>query len=406
VDWYNDEVLINSPGIYTAAAGDATRVYKYETPRPNEYFLVENRTAMGQDASLPSSGLAVYHCDTLGSNEWEEGTRERHYQVALVQADGHLDLEHGGNRGDTTDLYGAVTGVAVSDTTTPNSRMWDGTGSGLVLSAISPPGTDINFRVGAAGTPDGASMTAETVADTLIPDADPAGARSSLQISAPSVLSALRVELDILHPFIGDLTVRLMGPDGTSIVLHDREGGGADDLHAVYDSAQSGSSLADLLGHPAAGTWTLHIVDNVRRDTGRLNRWRIDVRTRTEDRPLRAESTPGTAIPDEDQRGIEDRIEIDEEGTLRSIRIEVEIQHTFVGDLRVDLVPPSGPVVALHERTGGARDDLFEAYDATTTPTLASLLGGPVKGLWALRVRDTARGDTGTLRRWAIELQR
>lgn len=403
VDWYDARVLINSPVRYTARAGDHTQVLKYETPRATEYFLVENRTAIGRDAALPASGLAVYHCDTLGSNEWEEGTRERHYQVALLQADGHQDLEHAGNRGDATDLFGARTGVVLSDETTPGARMWDGSGSGLLLSDVSAPGPDITFRTGAAPVTTGS--VAETQADVLIPDDDPAGAVSTLEIVAPGQVTGLGVEVDVLHPYVGDLTIQLLSPDGAVATLRSRQGGPADDLHAVYDTDDAGSPLAALTGHPASGTWTLLVTDQARRDTGRLDRWRLAVRTSAVE-TVRGESSPGVAIPDRSPAGVDDAIHLTGGGTVHAARVEVEIRHTFVGDLVVDLVPPTGPVVLLHQRTGGSRDDLVATYDATTTPALQGLVGLPVGGTWTLRVRDTARNDVGRLERWAIEIQR
>jgi M6 family metalloprotease-like protein len=403
VGWYDDTIVINSPGEYVATAGESATLLKFETARPNEYFLVENRTATGRDGALPASGLAVYHCDVLGSNEWEDGTRDRHYQVALVQADGHLDLEHNRNLGDPTDLFGAVAGVALSDTTTPSSRLWDGSGSGLVVRAISTPGAQIRFRTGAETTP----PTGGTVADLLIPDDDPAGARSPLDVAATGVLTGLTVTVDILHPFIGDLQVNLIAPDGTSVRLRDREGGSSDDLHATYDSGRAGSPLAALHGKPAAGRWTLHVVDTARRDTGRLNQWKIDVQTGEGQQPaIDRESRPAVAIPDADPAGVADTITITEQGVLSRAQVEVEIRHPFIGDLTVELAAPSGSVVPLHQRTGGSRDDLVSTYDSTTTPGLGVLTGTPLGGEWTLRVRDTAARDVGRLERWALHLQR
>lgn len=405
VDWYDERVIVNSPGVHTATAGEAARVLKFETPRPNEYFLVENRTAIGRDAALPSSGLAVYHCDTLGSNEWEEGTRERHYQVALLQADGHRDLEHNGNLGDATDLYGARAGIALSDATTPSSRMWDGTDSGLTISEITAPGPQIQFRTGTPEVPAPDPVTT-TVADLLIPDDSPAGARSTITLATAGTLTGLVVSVDILHPYVGDLRVRLLAPDGTAAVLRDKVGGSADDVHDVYDSATPGSPLAVLLGRPAAGAWTLHVVDTARRDTGRLNRWGLVPRVQASAAPVDVQSAPERAIPDADPTGVEDTIVVDQDGTIRQIRVEVEIRHPFVGDLTVDLVPPSGPAVALHQRTGGSRDDLVATFDPSTTPALAGLVGVPLRGPWMVRVRDTAARDVGTLRRWGLHLER
>jgi M6 family metalloprotease-like protein len=148
-----DQVVTLGPGTFEAAHGDYARVLRLGTGPPNEYFMVENRSHLGADTQLPSSGLAIYHCDKLGSNELQEGTAAKHYQCALLQADGHLDLEQGANVGDANDLFPARAGVVVSDSTTPSSRRWDRSGSGLVISDIGAPGQVIQFRVGGPAVP-------------------------------------------------------------------------------------------------------------------------------------------------------------------------------------------------------------------------------------------------------------
>ncbi len=137
-----------NPVMKEARHADYRTVMKYPTDKFNEYFIVENRTKMGLDQHLPSSGLAVYHCDTKGSNELQEGSSTRHYQCALLQADGRMDLEHDNNRGDGGDLYGAISGTALSHATAPSSRQWDNVDSRLVLSQISAPAEVIKFRIG------------------------------------------------------------------------------------------------------------------------------------------------------------------------------------------------------------------------------------------------------------------
>jgi len=109
VGWTTNRIFLLGSGIHTVRHSDYGTVVKYETDRLNEYFLVENRTSKGLDAHLPSSGLAVYHCDRLGSNELQQGTSTRHYQCALLQADGRHDLENN-QPADTSDLFGKTRG--------------------------------------------------------------------------------------------------------------------------------------------------------------------------------------------------------------------------------------------------------------------------------------------------------
>jgi M6 family metalloprotease-like protein len=145
--WCPNRILLFTRGDYEAKHGDYGTALIYETQRLNEYYLVENRSRIGLDAFLPSSGLAVYHCDIKGSNEWQGGSAQSHYQCGLLQADGHFDLEHNLNQGDPNDLFAQMQGEVLSDVTTPSTRMWDGSDSGFYVGDISAPGEKMTFRV-------------------------------------------------------------------------------------------------------------------------------------------------------------------------------------------------------------------------------------------------------------------
>ena len=136
------------PGAYRAIHGDYRTVMIYtRSGSPNEFFLIENRCAMEMDKGLPSSGLAVYHCDTQGSNEWQGGSAVHHYQCGLLQADGSFHLENNMNQGDPGDFFAARPGIVLSDSTVPSTRWWDGTESGLCIADIGAAGETMTFRV-------------------------------------------------------------------------------------------------------------------------------------------------------------------------------------------------------------------------------------------------------------------
>jgi M6 family metalloprotease-like protein len=407
--WPDEVVSLNGPGVFEAAHGDYRRVLRYDTPRPNEYFLVENRSQLGADAQLPDGGLAVYHCDTLGSNEFQDGTAAKHYQCALLQADGHLDLEHGLNVGDPGDLFPAGTGVALSDTTTPSARRWDQAGSGLVVSDIGAPGPTIRFRVGGpAPTPTPPATGAGSAANTavlLIPDNAAEGVESQVELTGSGTISAIRVDADIIHTHVGDLSIALVSPAGQRVVLRDAEGGGADDVHATWTSATS-EGLAGLLGKPFAGRWTLQVTDRAKQDTGRLDRWQIEIEPGVSPPIEVAADVPaeGLAIPDADTVGIASTLVVDAVAVVAAVRVAVDVRHPFIGDLVVELAAPSGPVATLHNRTGDGRGDLRLSYDAANAPALGGFAGLPARGPWTLRIRDLASRDTGRLHAWSLHL--
>ena len=270
VNWTEQEISLNTSGIYEAQHGDYGTILRYTTDKPNEYFLIENRTQLGLDAYLPASGLAVYHCDTMGSNEWQGGTPERHYQCGLLQADGHLDLEKNRNRGDAGDLFGQVHGLALSYATEPSSKEWDRSDSGLSIANITLPGEIVRFEVGQMPP----IITQTVKADLLIPDYQPLGVSSPLEIPQQGKVKKIKVTIDIIHTYIGDLRVELEAPSGQVAMLHNQTGGSQRDLQATYSSDDS---LSMLIGESIQGTWKLHVKDLLRRDTGRLDQWKLEI---------------------------------------------------------------------------------------------------------------------------------
>lgn len=145
--WIGNEVILNDGGLFSAVHGKYGSIHKYLTNKYNEFFIVENRCRMGLDIALPSSGLAVYHCDIKGSNEWQQGTLKKHYQCYLLQADGANHLENNSNEGDSGDLFTEKEGLVLASSTNPSSQHWDGSDSGLIISKVTDPGRVINFRV-------------------------------------------------------------------------------------------------------------------------------------------------------------------------------------------------------------------------------------------------------------------
>lgn len=110
-----------------------------------EYFIIENRQQQGRDASLSGAGLAIWHVDESGDNENEQMTSAQHYECSLEQADGRYDLEHRFNGGDGEDLFEAGRKSSFGNSTSPNSKWWDGSLSGLELSRISEAGQMMTF---------------------------------------------------------------------------------------------------------------------------------------------------------------------------------------------------------------------------------------------------------------------
>lgn len=100
-------------------------------------------------------------------------------------------------------------------------------------------------------------------------------------------------------------------------------------------------------------------------------------------------------------------LEVGEAAPMADLRVNIDIEHTYIGDLVVTLVPPSqasATAVRLHNRSGGATRNLRRSYDKLNAPALAPLAGKSARGTWTLKVEDRARLDVGTIRGFGLEL--
>ena len=95
--------------------------------------------------------------------------------------------------------------------------------------------------------------------------------------------------------------------------------------------------------------------------------------------------------------------------TLTNATVDIDISHTYIGDLVVKLRGPSSTTVTLHDRSGSSADDLVGNYDRDLAPdgpgTMDSFTGKRGDGNWLLTVSDNASTDLGTLNCWAINLE-
>ncbi|MFJ5776131.1 S8 family serine peptidase [Streptomyces sp. NPDC093094] len=78
-----------------------------------------------------------------------------------------------------------------------------------------------------------------------------------------------------------------------------------------------------------------------------------------------------------------------------TLKVGVNIVHTYIGDLKVDLIAPDGTVYTVHNRSGGSTDNISQVYTVNASSEAAN-------GTWKLRVNDNAGGDTGRIDSWNV----
>ncbi|MFI1926700.1 MULTISPECIES: M4 family metallopeptidase [unclassified Streptomyces] len=79
-----------------------------------------------------------------------------------------------------------------------------------------------------------------------------------------------------------------------------------------------------------------------------------------------------------------------------NLAVAVNIVHTYIGDLQVQLLAPDGTAYTLKAYgTGGSTDNINTTYTVNASSEVAN-------GVWKLRVQDNAAQDTGYINSWKV----
>lgn len=133
-----------------------------------------------------------------------------------------------------------------------------------------------------------------SVSPVLIDSSGPIAVESPIDVNFPTDRNVDRVivRLDIQHSWDSDLVITLISPDGTEVVLADRNGGSRDDFSGTLFTDDAPVSIGDgaapfrgtfapvgdlqnFHGKLATGTWTLRIEDKAQFDGGSLDKWTL-----------------------------------------------------------------------------------------------------------------------------------
>jgi len=77
-------------------------------------------------------------------------------------------------------------------------------------------------------------------------------------------------------------------------------------------------------------------------------------------------------------------------------KVDIDIAHTYRGDLRIDLIAPDGSAYLLKDyNSSDSADNVVASYTV-------NLSSEPINGTWKLRVSDNAANDVGTINSWSV----
>ncbi|SDF18249.1 HYR domain-containing protein [Ulvibacter litoralis] len=196
----------------------------------------------------------------------------------------------------------------------------------------------------------------------------------------------------------------------------------------TFDCSNIGSNVinvthTDAQGNSTSCSSTVTITDNTAPDIVCIGQPATVTDSTTD--------APALAIPDSDAAGVDTIITIADDFSITDLDVDLDITHTWVGDLIVTLTSPAGTSVVLVDRMGvpatstvgcSSNDILITIDDEATDPiedecepgppaasgsfvgngALSAFDGESTMGDWVLNVSDNAGGDTGIINSWGL----
>jgi M6 family metalloprotease-like protein len=250
------------------------RILRYAIPGTREYYLLENRQALGFDRNLHAPGLLVWHVDQDRVDQGWPVNRINadpgRYGVSVIQADNQGRLQaSSGNRGDAGDPFPGTSGrSAFHAGSIPAAVSHDGLVSGLTLVGLEPAGLDLAFQL-ATGLQ---SVTLSTAGDSgaeslLTVDGTALAAGGEMVVGAPFQRLDLQaapgelVEAGVRTPFLSwddgftePGRVLEVGFQDTALVAS--YGGRQVQVSMTLEGGRFGVEPATILSEPASpGLW-------------------------------------------------------------------------------------------------------------------------------------------------------
>jgi M6 family metalloprotease-like protein len=155
MNWIDVDSVSSTTLGYTLADNDQEdyHILKLPTAISNEYFLVENRGTSGYDKGLQfllsggyQGGLLIWHIDD-NINGFSVNDDENHKKVDVEEANDTLLDSSQSNYGHANAFFFESNSDSFTDTTFPNSKLYDETSSGITIENISSISSTMNLDI-------------------------------------------------------------------------------------------------------------------------------------------------------------------------------------------------------------------------------------------------------------------
>lgn len=218
-----------------------------------------------------------------------------------------------------------------------------------------------------------------------------------------------------------DSYLRLFDALGNELAFNDQFNG--PDAYLDYFVSTGGTYYAAVSGFPNDDFDPTIAGSGVTQSTGNYN-LALGIELVGEDRITVSDTldAPVAVPPTGTQGTTSDSITVNDARAIRDVNLSLDLDHTFVSDLRISLISPRGTEVVVFDRHGTNGQDfsnvLFDDEAARSIITAATPYSGSYRptnalnkfdgesaaGLWTIVINDTTALNSGVLRSWGIEL--
>jgi subtilisin-like proprotein convertase family protein/predicted Zn-dependent protease len=189
-------------------------------------------------------------------------------------------------------------------------------------------------------------------------------------------------------------------------------------LYSQTDATTPELSVPDYLDANTIYYWRVRS----RKDCG-VSRWNETSFATGDCRIFSSTAAPATISDGSAPQFADMSLDVPVTGTITDVDLyQLDVEHTWIEDLLIDLVHPDGTAVRVWETNCRGEDDMFLSFDDESTtltfdcpPTnggffppstdaLAGFDGLDAAGTWELRIRDGANLDGGALNAFSVKL--
>ena len=264
----------------SGGSGDADLYVKFgSAPTLTSYDCRPFIGGNNEDCPVTNAQTGTYHVMIVAFSTYSGASLVGSYSTSVPNVAPNAsftstctDLTCNFNASGSSDSDGTISNYSWSfggsGVTTSNTFANAGTFSVTLTVTDNDGATDTSTQSVTVTAPSGGGSFFENTSNVNIPDNNPTGATSNLNVTRTGASGNIRVTYSIVHTYIGDLKVEIFTPTGQTAILRDGTGGSANNINE-FKNLNAGSI-------ESSGNWRLKVTDDAGQDTGFIDSWSVE----------------------------------------------------------------------------------------------------------------------------------